>query len=404
MAILSPTLKQRFFTSAGLPLVGGKLYTYAAGTTTPLTSYSDATESVANSNPIILDADGECDLWLGSSAYKMVLTDSADVTQWTTDNVNQASESLTTSPDLLQNFGISSTVSTNILTVNLTTAGGATPTALNPVRVGFRSNSLTSGSSTAVAVTSSLGMTVSNGSTLGHANGVVDYVYVYLLNNNGTAELAVSSTLYPETAVYTTVAEGGAGAADSRTVIYSIAARTNVPLRLVGRLTVNQATAGAWASAPTQIQAGAISQLVSSLSARYNSSAGQSITASTDTIVDFGTKDYDSHNAVTTGGSWKFTAPISGKYKVSALAVSGNNAWTTASQVLYAVLYKNGSAITNGPIETSRVAATFRMNAVLNTSIDLLAGDYIDVRVFQSLTASLFASAQHVYVSIEYLK
>ena len=38
MAILSPTLKQRFFTAAGAPLVGGKLYTYAAGTTTPLAS------------------------------------------------------------------------------------------------------------------------------------------------------------------------------------------------------------------------------------------------------------------------------------------------------------------------------------------------------------------------------
>ena len=40
MAILSPLPKMQFFSTAGVPLVGGKLYTYAAGTTTPLATYT----------------------------------------------------------------------------------------------------------------------------------------------------------------------------------------------------------------------------------------------------------------------------------------------------------------------------------------------------------------------------
>jgi hypothetical protein len=66
---------------------GAKLYTYAAGTTTPLATYTDQTEAVANPNPIILDADGAAVVWLTDAAYKLVLKTSADVTIKTWDQV-----------------------------------------------------------------------------------------------------------------------------------------------------------------------------------------------------------------------------------------------------------------------------------------------------------------------------
>lgn len=80
--------KLQFFNAAGVPLSGGKLYTYAAGTTTPLTSYTDSTGAVANSNPIILDSRGECSVWLSTDQYKFKLTDSNDVQIWIVDSVN----------------------------------------------------------------------------------------------------------------------------------------------------------------------------------------------------------------------------------------------------------------------------------------------------------------------------
>jgi hypothetical protein len=73
----------------GAPLVGGKLYTYQAGTSTPYATYTDYTGGVANANPVILDARGEADVWLEEGvAYKFVLKDSSDVTVWTVDGIN----------------------------------------------------------------------------------------------------------------------------------------------------------------------------------------------------------------------------------------------------------------------------------------------------------------------------
>lgn len=90
---LSPVFRQRFFDSNGDPLAGGKVYTYVAGTTTPKATYTDSTGSSANTNPIILDANGECDIWMGSGYYKIVLKNSADVTQWTVDLVTSSTGS-----------------------------------------------------------------------------------------------------------------------------------------------------------------------------------------------------------------------------------------------------------------------------------------------------------------------
>ena len=85
---LAPIFKTRFFDSNGDPLAGGKLYFYGAGTTTPQATFTDASGGTPNANPVILDANGEADVWLDpTKSYKAVLTDSADVNQWTVDNV-----------------------------------------------------------------------------------------------------------------------------------------------------------------------------------------------------------------------------------------------------------------------------------------------------------------------------
>jgi hypothetical protein len=89
MASLSPTPKLQFFGTDGLPLVGGKLYTYAAGTTTPLASYTDHTGVTENTNPVILDSNGEADVWLPeTTSYKYILKTSEDVTLYTVDYVS----------------------------------------------------------------------------------------------------------------------------------------------------------------------------------------------------------------------------------------------------------------------------------------------------------------------------
>jgi len=88
MALLSPNPKQQFFDANGQPLVGGKVYTYAAGTTTPIVTYVDAAGITTNTNPIILDSRGMANIWLLSTAvYKYAVFDALDVPIFTTDNI-----------------------------------------------------------------------------------------------------------------------------------------------------------------------------------------------------------------------------------------------------------------------------------------------------------------------------
>jgi len=89
MASLSPLPKLQFFGTDGLPLVGGKLYTYAAGTTTPIATYTDHTQANLNTNPVILDSAGQAGVWLTDTVtYKYTLTDADDVSLFTVDYVS----------------------------------------------------------------------------------------------------------------------------------------------------------------------------------------------------------------------------------------------------------------------------------------------------------------------------
>lgn len=88
MALLSPNPKQQFFDANGSPLSGGKIYTYEAGTSTPVATYQDASGVTANTNPIILDSRGMCNIWLLTTKnYKYVVKDADDVMIFTTDNI-----------------------------------------------------------------------------------------------------------------------------------------------------------------------------------------------------------------------------------------------------------------------------------------------------------------------------
>lgn len=83
---------QQFFTNAGVPLAGGKIFTYGAGGSTPQATYTTSAGNIAHSNPIVLDASGRVpgggEIWLTNNlAYKFVLQTSANVTIQTLDNV-----------------------------------------------------------------------------------------------------------------------------------------------------------------------------------------------------------------------------------------------------------------------------------------------------------------------------
>lgn len=89
--LLSPVGNgQQFFDNNGLPLAGGLIYTYQAGSSTPLATYTTNNGTTPNSNPIILDAAGRTpqEVWMQTGySYKLVLQTSAGVTLQTLDNL-----------------------------------------------------------------------------------------------------------------------------------------------------------------------------------------------------------------------------------------------------------------------------------------------------------------------------
>lgn len=91
---MMPFVPQQFLDNNGNPVSTGTITTYAAGTVTPLNTYSDSTLMTANPNPITLNAAGrpsvdgtEVHMYLSADSYKFVLKNSAGTTIWTRDNV-----------------------------------------------------------------------------------------------------------------------------------------------------------------------------------------------------------------------------------------------------------------------------------------------------------------------------
>src|SRR6185295_15748501 len=81
----------QFFDNNGIPLAGGLIYTYFAGTTTPLATFTDNTGLIGNTNPIVLDAAGRPphQIWIqNNTPAKFIINSSTNVTIRTEDNIS----------------------------------------------------------------------------------------------------------------------------------------------------------------------------------------------------------------------------------------------------------------------------------------------------------------------------
>lgn len=206
---------------------------------------------------------------------------------------------------LLSNVGLSvvANTPTNGLTIALKQADGTDPGPLhkNKVVAEFRSSTLASGSVVFREVTAALSTVISSGSTAGFFAAKAEKLHLFLIDNAGTVELAWSgSDNFDEGALQTTTAEGGAGAADSKTTLYSTTARSNVAIRYIGYALLTEATPGTWVTNPAQIVVGKPLRIQQQASVRVNTGNGH---GSTDTKIRRFTNSSTTGSAITRASS-----------------------------------------------------------------------------------------------------
>lgn len=206
--------------------------------------------------------------------------------------------------------------------------------------------------------------------------------------NNYTGATAAQAKLYKNgTAVYTGSSSVASTSVGSGSYVLNLVAGDTVEVRPETTATASTGAtfntfSGFRLSGPSAIAAS------ESVNARYTTTAGQSVSNASLTIIDFGTKDFDSHGAVTTGASWKFTAPISGKYRVTANLTTTSTGNFSAAEYIENRIYKNGS-IYAAKLQSDFNGSTSNKSVQISASINLLAGDYIDIREYQTSGGSM---------------
>jgi hypothetical protein len=206
----------------------------------------NASEQIDGSTTLKLLPGESCVIWCNGTAFKTI---------GRTISKNTVS--------LLENVGLSVSVAGNAITVALKDEAGNDPAPGSPVRIGFRDATLTTGTPVVREITAAASITASSGSTLGTVSGQAHRIYIIGVDDAGTFRMGLwnpwdntNKTLVGinEDGLYSSTAEGGAGAADSPQVLYTGTAVTSKAVRILGYFESTQTTAGTWAAEDSKVQ------------------------------------------------------------------------------------------------------------------------------------------------------
>lgn len=275
-----------------------------------------------------------------------------------------ASGALKDNSDELSNLAISASVGSSALTVALKGKDGNDPSASNIVLIGFRSSTAASGVYVQRSITSAVSLTVPSGATLGSVSAKQSTLYVVAIDDGGTIRLGIcgSKFLLDEgTLISSTLISTGA---DSDTVLYSDPAVTSKAFRVIGRITSTQATAGTWATTPSEVSIIPLDRNREAIAVVSGNPAG----ANADTAVIWPTVDidlYGNYNS-TTG---EFTCKYDGFLQC-------NFAFQIAEGAVRFRLYVDGSMYR----ELIGQSDSGTGNTVGNFCVNVKAGSVITIR------------------------
>lgn len=255
-------------------------------------------------------------------------------------------------------------------TPTLTGFGTVSSLAFYSRRVGDNleiNGSFLTGTTTATSATFTIGVCGINGGI------TIDTAKIAENTLCGTASVGVVTSNY----TYTLLATNGS------TIKFGVGNSSTNPVVAQNGSTIAGSSQSVQLFASVPISGWSSSQLMSDqadtrvIAAKYFLAGG--VTSSPTAPINFATKSIDTHNAVTTGSNWKFTAPVAGIYRVS----SGIE--ITAGAAYYNI-FKNGVA---DAVLASTAAGILYGGTAL---ISLIAGDYIDLRIDAAKTTASYAT------------
>lgn len=286
----------------------------------------------------------------------------------------------------------------NNLLVELKTQAGSDPSGGDIVNVSFHDLFAQDGSYDIVSQTSALNITAPNGATFGMVGP--GPLYVYSLNASGTMDLILRGTTLDTRYLHDT--DVIAASSTEPNVSYSNAAYTQVPTRFMGVMDFSLATPGVYDEIADVIALDNKDYPNDIIYARYQATGSQSVaTSPASQRVDYNTKVTDTHNAITTGGSWVFTAPRKDTFMCKAGTLFDANA-TGFRQM---DVYINGSYVETIDQRTTVVQAAAGCMTVGVGIYQLNAGDTIHFEVLQTsgTTLNFNSSGGYDYMEISSL-
>lgn len=350
------------FGSTGLPLNGGLIYTYQAGTSTPAATYTTNAGSVQNANPIVLAADGRPpqEIWLvEGTTYKLVLNDNLGNLLGTYDNITGIGDLSTTNIWTGTNtFNNTVTLATNLVfSGNARRITGDFSNATIANRVLFQSSTL-NGNTDLVAIPN--GASTQSSFNVFNGTDPANAAFGHIAISNGEFSIQSFKT--------------GAGVQVPFTFYCGSteAMRLSIPNN---QLLINTATESAVTGAKLRVNGIVQIDNACAFSANRNN-VGQAIANTTFTQVAFTTEDFDQNNNFNTGTS-RFTPPA-GKYFLTA---SAGFTGAVDQQRMLVLIYKNGAVFKAANFSASGVNA---INAQCNAVVDANGTDFFEVFCWQN--------------------
>lgn len=351
---LSPNARLQFISAAGVPIVGAKLYTYLAGTSTPEATFTDYTGATPNANPVIADARGEVVVWLDrAKAYKFTLRDASDNLIWTEDQINYAGAS-----GFSQTFAAGTAANPSVNFVGATTSGLYSP---GSNQVGISTNGA---SAVQIDASQNVGMGGAPSTRL-DVYGTGKFRGALTVTTGGVIIQASGLVISAGGATIT-----GATAITGNT---SVAGGT-----FASRGFADNATAAAWSLDTT-------GRLVNNGATQPRFNAQRATSQQTSgTVLIFNSEAYDI-GSVYNSATGVFTAPVAGEYAFSTSAEFTNATGATVAQTLFL----SGSSV--GVFAASSAYILTANSIVLacsSASIVLGAGETVSAGSTSALSAS----------------